>query len=80
MFREFDYDNKPRKFIDVETGEEINLFAENIKEEYEKKIVAYNKTIANTCMKYQIQYIPVSIDEGFEKILTTYLVEKQKFG
>ncbi len=77
---EFDYDNKPRKFIDVESGEEINLFAENIKEEYEKKVLAYNKTIANTCMQYQIQYIPVSIDEGFEKILTTYLVEKQKFG
>ncbi|WP_338409170.1 DUF58 domain-containing protein [uncultured Flavobacterium sp.] len=76
----FDYDNKPRKFIDVETGVELNLFAENIKSAYEEKAVAYNKTIANTCMKYQIHYVPVSIDEPFEKILTTYLVEKQKFG
>lgn len=76
----FDFDNKPRKFIDVETGQEINLFAENIKEVYEKKVTDYHKLIANTCMQYQIHYVPVSVDEGFEKILTTYLVEKQKFG
>ena len=25
----FDFDANPRKFIDTETGEEINLFAEN---------------------------------------------------
>lgn len=76
----FDYDNSPRKFIDIETGEEINLFAENIQAEYQEKIKNYHKTVAHTCMQYQIQYVPVSVDEGFEKILTTYLVEKQKFG
>ena len=31
-------------------------------------------------MQYQIRYVPVSVDEKFEKIMTTYLVEKQKFG
>src|SRR5690606_35678903 len=29
----FDFDNTPRKFVDLETGEQVNLFAENIKEE-----------------------------------------------
>ena len=75
-----DYDNKPRKFIDLESGEEINLFVENFKQEYEKKAINFNISLANTCMQYQIQYIPVSVDDGLEKILTTYLVEKQKFG
>ena len=27
----FDFDNTPKKFIDVETGEEINLYADNLK-------------------------------------------------
>jgi uncharacterized protein (DUF58 family) len=76
----FDFDNAPRKFIDLETGEEVNLFAENVKEEYEKRVDAYFKKVAETCMQYQIKYVPVSVDENFEKILTTYLVEKQKFG
>lgn len=76
----FDFDNAPRKFIDVETGEEVNLFAENVKEEYEKRVEQYFKKVAETCMQYRIKYVPVSVDEKFEKILTTYLVEKQKFG
>jgi len=75
-----DFDNAPRKFIDLESGEQVNLFAENIKDEYEKIVEAYFKKIADTCMQYRIKYVPVSVDEKFEKILTTYLVEKQKFG
>ena len=27
----------------------------------------------------KIKYVPVAVDEGFEKILTSYLVEKQSF-
>ncbi|NHN26584.1 DUF58 domain-containing protein [Flavobacterium jejuense] len=76
----FDFNNAPRKFIDVETGESVQIFAESIKEEYEKEIQSYFKKIANTCLQYKIQYVPVEIGENFEKILTTYLVEKQKFG
>lgn len=76
----FDFDNAPRKFVDVETGETINLYAENIKEEYEKVAQNYFKKIADTCMQYKIQYIPVAAGGNFEKILQTYLIEKQKFG
>jgi uncharacterized protein (DUF58 family) len=76
----FDFDNAPRKFIDIETGEEINIFADNVKEEYEKKVNNYFKTLALTCAQNKIKYVPVAVDESFEKILTTYLVEKQMFG
>ena len=76
----FNFDNTPRKFIDVESGEEINLFAENTQESYQKVVQEYFKTIEATCMQYQIRYVPVSVGENFEKILLTYLVEKQKFG
>lgn len=76
----FDFDNTPRKFIDLETGEQVNLFAENVKNDYEKLAEAYFEKVANTCSQYKIKYVPVSVDEKFEKILTTYLAEKQKFG
>jgi uncharacterized protein (DUF58 family) len=76
----FDFDNTPRKFIDVETGDQVNLFAENVKNEYEKLMENYFHKVASTCSQYKIKYVPVSVDEHFEKIMTTYLVEKQKFG
>src|SRR5690606_17562013 len=31
----FDFDNAPRKFIDLETGDEVNIFADNVREAYE---------------------------------------------
>ncbi len=76
----FDFDNAPRKFVDVETGEEVAIFADNVKQEYEKQLDAYFKKLALSCAQNRIKYIPVSVDESFEKILTTYLVEKQNFG
>jgi len=76
----FNFDNAPRKFIDMETGDEVNIFADNVKAEYEKQVEGYFKKLALTCAQNKIRYVPVNIGENFEKILTTYLVEKQSFG
>jgi uncharacterized protein (DUF58 family) len=76
----FDFDNAPRKFIDLESGEEINIFADNVKAAYEKQVEAYFKKLAMTCAQNRIKYVPVAVGDSFEKILTTYLVEKQLFG
>jgi uncharacterized protein (DUF58 family) len=76
----FNFDNAPRKFIDIETGEEINIFADTIKEAYENKVNDYFKSLAMTCAQNKIRYVPVAVEDSFETILTTYLVEKQMFG
>jgi uncharacterized protein (DUF58 family) len=76
----FDFDNAPRKFIDLETGEEVAVFADNVKIEYEKEVESYFKRLALTCAQNRIKYVPVAVGDNFEKILTTYLVEKQNFG
>ena len=76
----FNFVNAPRKFIDLETGEEVNIFADTIKEVYEEKVNDYFKTLELTCAQNKIKYVPVAVEENFEKILTTYLVEKQMFG
>lgn len=77
---ELNFDTSPKKFIDVETGETINLFSENLKEDYEKMVTEYFEEIKTKCLQYKIQYVPVEVGKNFEKILLTYLVEKQKFG
>ena len=43
----FNFDNAPKKFIDLETGEEINIFADTIKEAYKVKVNDYFKTFFN---------------------------------
>jgi uncharacterized protein (DUF58 family) len=77
---DFDFDNAPRKFIDLETGEEVTIFADNVKNEYEKEVNNYFKKLTLTCSQNKIKYVPVGLEDSFEKVLTTYLVEKQNFG
>lgn len=77
---DFDFDTTPRKFIDLESGAEINIFADTVKETYEAAVTQYFKKVALTCAQNKIKYVPVAAGADFEKILTTYLVEKQSFG
>jgi uncharacterized protein (DUF58 family) len=76
----FNFDNTPRKFIDVETGESISVFADNVKQEYEKQAALYFKKLALSCAQNKIKYVPVNVSDNFEKVLLTYLAEKQSFG
>ena len=76
----FGFDNSPRKFIDVESGQEINIFADTVREAYEKHVENSFKNLAMACAQNGIKYVPVAVGDSFEKVLTTYLVEKQLFG
>ena len=37
----FDFENSPKKFVDVETGEQINMYASNVKKQYKAAISKY---------------------------------------
>ena len=76
---EFNFSNRPKRFVDVETGEHVNLYAENIKENYETAVEEYFSELKIRCGQYRIKYVPVDINSNFNTILTTYLVERQKF-
>lgn len=76
----FDFDNAPKKFVDVETGETVQLYPENVKEQYKNQLNLYFEEIKRNCIQYQIRYVPVEVGKDFEKIMLTYLAEKQKFG
>ncbi|MCL8007202.1 DUF58 domain-containing protein [Gelidibacter japonicus] len=75
----FDFENTPKRFIDVETGEYINLYPETIKEAYEDAVGSYFDELRLKCGQYQIKYVEADITKDFDKILTTYMVERGKF-
>lgn len=76
---QFDFENTPKRFVDVETGEHIDLYSENIKEAYEKSVTAYFEALKLKCAQYRIKYVAIDIRSDFSKVLNTYLVERQNF-
>jgi uncharacterized protein (DUF58 family) len=77
--QEFDFSNSPKRFIDVETGEHINLYADNVRDIYKIAVADYIKDMKLKCLQYKIKYVEVDINKGFSDILTTYLIERQRF-
>lgn len=75
----FNFDNKPKRFIDVETGQYINLYADSVKENYNKKVEEYFKQLKLKCLQYKIKYVQSNVNQGFNDVLATYMIERQKF-
>ncbi|WP_430927946.1 DUF58 domain-containing protein [Polaribacter marinivivus] len=76
---DFNFDNTPKKFVDVETGETINVYAENIQGSYKQLVATYFKQLKNKCLQYKVDYVPTDINSGFTDILTAYLVHRKNF-
>jgi uncharacterized protein (DUF58 family) len=75
----FDFENTPKRYFDVETGEHIDLFSDTIKENYEEAIKKYFDELKMKCAQYKIKYVDVDVRGNFSKVLNTFMVERQKF-
>ena len=74
---DFEFENKPYHFIDLETQEEIKLNPSQIKEHYKKSIHEFNDLLKIRCGQYKIDYVEADINEGFHTVLYNYLVKRQ---
>ena len=74
----FEFENRPYEFIDMETGERIKLQSNQLKEQYQAKTKLFKEEIMNKCLQFKIDYIDVDIKEGFAPILQKYLVKRSK--
>ena len=75
----FNFDNAPKKFVDLETNEEINVYAENVQQKYNELVSSYFAALKNKCLQYKIDYVPVDINKGYNDILTAYLLQRKNF-
>lgn len=75
---DFEFENKPYHFIDLESGEEIKLNPSQIKEQYQQSINQYKDLLKLKCGQYKIDFVEADINKGFDNILYTYLVKRNK--
>ncbi len=76
--QEFNYENKPTVFVDMETGEEVKLNPSQIREEYQSKLSDYQTNLKLKCGQYHIDYVPTNIEEGVYTVLLQYLIKRSK--
>lgn len=75
---EFEFENRPYRFIDLETGEEVKLHPNEIKENYLKQMGEFKKELMLRAAQYHIDFIEADINEGFNQVLLSYLIKRSK--
>jgi uncharacterized protein (DUF58 family) len=75
---DFDFDNRPYKFIDMESGKEIKIHPHEVRQQYVKSISEFKKELKLRCGQYRIEFIEADINKGFRQILLPYLLKREK--
>ncbi|HNE50156.1 MAG: DUF58 domain-containing protein [Chitinophagales bacterium] len=75
---DFKFENRPYKFIDMESGEELKLQPNQVKDFYIRKMAERKNNLKLKCAQYKIDLVEADINEGFEPILLSYLVKRNK--
>ncbi|MCB0401681.1 MAG: DUF58 domain-containing protein [Flavobacteriales bacterium] len=75
---DFDFENRPYQFIDLETGEEVKLHPSEVKEHYVKQVGQRTKELKLKCLQFGIDFVETDINKGFHPLLQTYLVKRTK--
>ncbi len=76
----FDFENRPYEFIDLETGENIKLNSTAVKEVYVKKIKELRSALYLKCAQFGIDLVDADINLSFSQILMPYFVKRNKMG
>ena len=74
----FDFQNRPYTFVDMETGEEIKLNPNQLKTKVKEIAESRQKSLKLKCGMYQIDYVPADINDGYNHVLLQYMIKRQK--
>jgi len=75
---DLDFENKPYKFIDLETKDEVQLFPSEIKKEYYDKMSDYYNNLKLKCHQFGIEFVLCDIKNGYKDVLLKYLLKRKK--
>ncbi|WP_321997185.1 DUF58 domain-containing protein [Draconibacterium orientale] len=76
--REFEFSNRPHKFVDLESGQVVKFNPSEVKQHYTNTVSAYFNDLKVRCGQYQIDLAEADINKDFKEVLFSYLVKRKK--
>jgi uncharacterized protein (DUF58 family) len=74
----FDYDNRPHHFIDMESGEQVRVHPNKIRASYLASLQKHRHELELKCAQYHIDIIDAYIEDGYQNVLKSYLIKRNK--
>jgi uncharacterized protein (DUF58 family) len=76
--REFDFGNRPHKFVDLESGQTVKLNPWEVKNHYASTVNSYFEELKVKCGQYNIDLAEADINDDFNQVLFSYLVKRKR--
>ncbi|MEO8088320.1 MAG: DUF58 domain-containing protein [Bacteroidota bacterium] len=77
---EFQFENRPFLFVDVETGEEVKVHSSEVKEQYVASMNAFKHELKTRCAQYRVDFVEADIHEGYRQVLLPYLLKRERMN
>ncbi|MCT4623253.1 MAG: DUF58 domain-containing protein [Schleiferiaceae bacterium] len=77
---DFQFENKPYRFVDMETGEEVKMNPREYQKELAQQLSQRLHDLKVKCGHYKIDIIEVDIEKPFDDILLPFLIKRQKLN
>ncbi|WP_425390866.1 DUF58 domain-containing protein [Ekhidna sp.] len=74
----FEFEDRPYRFIDLETKESIKINPHDIKDEYRRETSKFYQDLKIKCGMMKVDFVPVNTNDSFDKILGAYLIKRKK--
>lgn len=75
---DFDFENRPYKFIDLESGRQVKVNPLEVKTDYNRSIRSFTSELKIRCGQYRIDFVEADINAGFEQVLLPYLLKRER--
>lgn len=74
----FEFEDRPYEFIDLESGEKTRLVPGEIKSSYQQAMREYLQQLRMKCHQFKIDFIEVDVKEPFQRVLSQYLIKRAR--
>ena len=75
---DFEFENRPYRFVDMESGEEVKLNPNEVKEQFVKEVKAREKELKLKCGQYGIDFVSADVGKDFNQVLLPFLAKRKK--
>ena len=75
---EFEFENRPYQFIDMESGEKVKLHSNEVKAFYVEQMTKFERELKLRCGQYKIDFVEADINLDFRQVLLPFLMKRTK--
>jgi hypothetical protein len=74
----FEFENRPYEFVDMESGDRIKLQPHQIKDQYTLNMKQFQQMVEDRCHQYKVDRVVVDLAQPVSQVLHTFLMKRNK--